>query len=72
MVVGRKGDRQIGLLQCRSSIRCGVRRNPWLRSDGKRGEPVLERVARDFVRHMPEIVAFHTDTNTAPTSWRGR
>lgn len=66
MVAGRGNDGRISLVQCRSPQfhleHIGTHGFTAMGS----GEPIVERLARDFVRHMPETISFSADTGTAP------
>lgn len=66
IVAGRRQDGKFTVLQCRSPafliepVGC-----PGFAAIGS-GEPVVERVASDFVRNMPALVSFSASTNTGP------
>jgi hypothetical protein len=66
MIAGRRQNGRIELLQLRSPG-FAVERipAPGFAAMGS-GEPIVERVAADFIRHMPGTVSFGESTNTGP------
>ncbi len=66
MFAGRTSDGQFRLLQYRPPNFNMERFGPVGFAAMGSGEPVIERVAKDFIRHMPDLISFHAETNTGP------